>query len=283
MNDTHKTKRQLLEGLADSHRLIARLKKKVSAYKKIENARLKSKQMLGLFIENTPAAIAMFDSDMRYIAVSRRWLSDYGLGDQDIIGRTHYEVFPEISERWKNIHQRALAGEPQRCEEDPFPRLDGRTDWVRWEILPWCESNEHISGIIMFTEVITERKQMEEALRRDEEQFRLAIEDAPFPIIMHTEDGEILQISRTWTELTGYTLQDMQTFNGRLSPASGEGAETVRSHVQELFKGSPRMINVAPSAPVTEVRIGASTPHHQAPCVTAVVSLSAWPRTSPNG
>ncbi len=244
MNDTHKTKRQLLEGLADSHRLIAQLEKKVSAYKKIENARLKSEQMLGLFIENAPAAIAMFDSDMRYIAVSRRWLSDYGLGDQDIIGRTHYEVFPEIPERWKNIHQRALAGEPQRCEEDPFPRLDGRTDWVRWEILPWRESNEHISGIIMFTEVITERKQMEEALRRDEEQFRLAIEDAPIPIIMHTEDGEVLQISRTWTELTGYTLQNMQTFNGWLSLASGEGAETVHSHVQELFKGSPRMINV---------------------------------------
>lgn len=133
--------------------------------KDIEAALRESERKLALFIENAPAAIAMFDCDMRYLAVSRRWLMDYGLGDQDVIGRTHYEVFPEIPERWKRIHRRALGGEAQKCEEDPFPRLDGKTDWVRWEIIPWCRHNGKISGIIMFTEVITERKWMEEELR----------------------------------------------------------------------------------------------------------------------
>ncbi len=244
MKETRKTRKQLLEELEESHRLAAGLQTRWSECKDLENALQESETKLGLFIENVPAAIAMFDRDMRYIAVSRRWLSDYSLGDQDVIGKTHYEVFPEIPERWKKIHQRALAGERLRCDEDPFPRLDGRTDWVRWEILPWCRHDGQVSGIIMLTEVITKRKMIEESLRNSEEQFRRAIEDAPIPIIMHAEDGEVLQISHTWTELTGYAMRDMKNFEGWLNQAYGEGADAVRGHMRELFQGTRRVINI---------------------------------------
>jgi PAS domain S-box-containing protein len=162
--ETRKTKRQLMDELQEARRENACLERKVSECREIEEALRESEQRLSLFIENAPAAIAMFDSGMRYLSVSRRWLSDYGLGDRDIIGKSHYEVFPEIPERWREIHRRALTGEPHRCEEDPFPRLDGRTDWVRWEILPWHKSTGEVSGIIIFTEVITNRKEAEEEL-----------------------------------------------------------------------------------------------------------------------
>jgi PAS domain-containing protein len=48
----------------------------------------RSEQQLRLFIEQTPAAVAMFDRDMRYISVSERWLKDYDLGDRDLHGHT---------------------------------------------------------------------------------------------------------------------------------------------------------------------------------------------------
>lgn len=126
------------------------------------------------FLEHTPAAVAMFDNEMRYLAYSRRWLIDYGLGDRDIRGLTHYEVFPEIGDEWKNIHQRCLAGATERKEEDPFPRADGTLDWVKWEIVPWRYEDRRIGGIIMFTEVITERKEAAEKVLRSEQFLRLA-------------------------------------------------------------------------------------------------------------
>lgn len=173
MRDMHKTKKQLVGDLAESRYAVARLKKSETEYKQVDEALRKSDEQLRLFIEHAPAAIAMFDRDMRYIAYSRRWLSDYSLGNQDITGRTHYEVFPEIPQRWKKIHQRALAGGVEKCEEDPFPRLDGRLDWVRWEVRPWYEHSGEIGGVIMFTEVITERKKAEEELAR----YRTRLED----------------------------------------------------------------------------------------------------------
>lgn len=54
-----------------------------------------------LFVDHAPAAIAMLDTQMRYLVVSQRWLTDYGFVEQDLLGRSHYEVFAEIPDRWK--------------------------------------------------------------------------------------------------------------------------------------------------------------------------------------
>lgn len=69
------------------------------------------------------------------------------------------------------------------------------------------------------------------------EQLRRAVEEAPVPTIMQAEDGQVLQISRSWTALTGYALTDIPTLDAWLSHAYGPGADAVRSHVRGLFAG----------------------------------------------
>jgi PAS domain S-box-containing protein len=83
------------------------------------------------------------------------------------------------------------------------------------------------------------RKRAEEALQQNEEQFRRAIEEAPIPIIMHAEDGEVLQISRTWTELTGYRKEDIRTFDEWAKHAVyGQDADEIRDYMNKLFSSS---------------------------------------------
>lgn len=135
----------------------------VSNMKKAEMALTTRKLLLQNFIQHTPAAIAMFDNEMRYIMASDRWYTDYDIAGEQIIGRSHYDVFPEIDhmEEWKAIHQRCLAGEVVRKEEDTFLRADGTREWLRWEVRPWYEGSGSIGGVIMFTESITSRKKAE--------------------------------------------------------------------------------------------------------------------------
>jgi PAS domain S-box-containing protein len=131
-----------------------------------------SEERIRLFMEHAPAALAMFDREMRYLHVSRRWRADYGLDDRDLRGVSHYEVFPEVPERWKEAHRRGLAGEIQREENDRFERADGSVQYLRWEIRPWRETTGGIGGILIFAEEITERKRAEELLRKSEENYR---------------------------------------------------------------------------------------------------------------
>ena len=70
---------------------------------------------------------------------------------------SHYEVFPEIGADWKSIHKRCMAGATESREEDPFPRGDGTEDVLRWVVQPWQKGNGEIGGILMLTEVITDR------------------------------------------------------------------------------------------------------------------------------
>ena len=49
-------------------------------------------------VEHAPVALALFDTGMHYLAFSQRWLSAYGLEGRELLGRSHYEIFPEIPE-----------------------------------------------------------------------------------------------------------------------------------------------------------------------------------------
>lgn len=64
---------------------------------------------------------------------------------------------------------------------------------------------------VTLEEEVTERTKTEEALRESERQFRYSIEEAPVPVMMYTQDGEVLKLNRTWREITGYTIHDIPT------------------------------------------------------------------------
>ena len=120
---------------------------------------------LKAFIEHAPAAVAMFDTSLRYLAYSKRWLSDYHLGDRNLIGLSHYEVFPEIGDDWREKHARCLQGEIISCDAEFFERADGSKQWLKWELRPWYTSQGEVAGMSMLTEDITGRIQLMNELR----------------------------------------------------------------------------------------------------------------------
>ncbi|HVX50767.1 MAG TPA: PAS domain S-box protein [Chitinophagaceae bacterium] len=120
-----------------------------------------------LLVEHTPAAVAMLDNSMNYIIVSGRWLQDYKL-TENIIGRNHYEVFPNLPAEWKQYHQRCLAGETISCDEDSFINEEGTREWLKWQLCPWYAADHKIGGLIIFSEIITKEKNYMEALKNSE-------------------------------------------------------------------------------------------------------------------
>ncbi len=136
----------------------------ITDQKKAEAGLIHSRDLLAYIISHARSAIAVHDRDMRYIYVSEQYLKEYKVQEQNVIGRHHYEVFPDLPQKWRDVHQRALAGEVSGSERDPYVRADGSVEWTRWECRPWYEAGGAIGGIIIYTEVITDRVRAEEAL-----------------------------------------------------------------------------------------------------------------------
>src|SRR4029434_1046006 len=109
---------------------LSERKRAEDAIREIE-ARVRAREeLLKIFVKSVPAGVAMLDREMRYLQVSDRSCVDYGVDGAQILGRSHYAVFQDLPERWKEVHRRALAGETVRAEEDRWDRKDG-TVWVQ--------------------------------------------------------------------------------------------------------------------------------------------------------
>lgn len=141
------------------------LMRKISEQKRLEHSLVDSEEKLRLFIKHAPVALAMFDLDMNYVAVSERWLSDFGLDDQNTLGRSHYDLFPRITEKRKEIHRRGFNGEVITHECDYIKLKDGSTLWIKWEVRPWRNYDGNVGGIVIFTEDITASKNAETSLK----------------------------------------------------------------------------------------------------------------------
>ena len=152
----------------------------------------------------------MLDKKMRYVAVSRRFLQEYNLEGRDLIGRSHYELFPEIPDRWKSIHQRGLQGEYLKCDEDSLIHGDGEVEWLRWEVQPWYAKGDEIGGIILFIEVITEQKIAAERLKESEEKFRnLFDKHSAVKLIIDPESGAIVEANEAAEKFYGWTRESL--------------------------------------------------------------------------
>lgn len=228
--------KQAMDFLLDMTKMIAEM-----TMQKLEQIHLKEElketkerveereHILKLFVEHSPASIAMFDNNMRYLVVSKRFLADYNLGSHKIIGKSHYEIFPEIPDKWKAIHKRGLSGETLHEERDPFLRADGRTDWVRWEIRPWYEADNQIGGIILFSEVITTQVQDKVALTESENYNRTLFEQSSIGLALTSLEGKLIYINATFANIIGHTVEDAKKLTyWDITPKKYESEEEIQ-------------------------------------------------------
>ena len=188
---------------------------------------------LEVLLKHAPVALAMFDGELRFIAVSRRFLTDYGLEDVEVIGRHHYDVFPEIPERFREAHQRALSGQALRADEDTLVRHDGTVMWQRWEVRPWYGEDGAIGGMVLFTEDITAVVRARQQL----EKLSAAVEQSPESIVITNLDGEIEYVNEAFVAATGYTRDEVIGQNPRVLNSGKTPSSTYREMWDALTAG----------------------------------------------
>lgn len=172
-----------------------------------------SRDQLKDFIENTPAAIAMCDKQMRYMVVSKKWYRDFRLPDSSIVGKSHYSVFPNMPAHWADTLEGCLRGQSASLNEEKVTLPSGRIMWMQWAVHPWYESTGEVGGVIMFTDIITERKEAEELLQRQQKFLELAFSATQDGVWEWDIREDNFWFSPRWKAMLGY--QDHEIPNTR--------------------------------------------------------------------
>jgi PAS domain S-box-containing protein len=196
------------------------------------------------FIEQMPAAIAIFDGGMHYRAVSRRYLLDLAwlfstevFTPDEVIGRTFHEVSPDMPRRWGDAHARVLAGDELAQEEDFVPRADGRPVWVRWSMKPWRDVRGRVGGALLFSELNTEQVEIKHALAESESLFRATFENAAVGISHTTPDGRFLRFNKALSRILGWPAEELiaKSFQELTHP---DDLQTELAQLQQLREGT---------------------------------------------
>lgn len=190
-----------------------------------------SEAQLRSFIEHAPADIAMFDNRMVCLAASQRWIDAYSRGRPTPVGISHYEVNPDLPERWKEVHRRGLAGESQTCSEDMWVRTDGTSQWLRWSVDPWHDPKGAIGGIVLFLEDITARKQAQEAFLSEKALSEAMIDSLPGILLLSGRTGRLLRWNRALETASGHTAAEI----AHLQPVDFFAQED-RARVEETIR-----------------------------------------------
>ena len=205
----------------------------------LERARLRREAeehetRMRLFVEQAPAAIAMFDRDMRCIAASSRWRASFDL-PEDYAGRSHMELIPDMPAHLREAHMTALAGGELCAERERHVTADGSVRYFRWECRPWRDARGKIGGVLAGCEDISLRIEHEARLVESEARHRAAnaslrqlVEGSPLGVYVVDADFRLSMLSRG----------ARRTFDGVHPLIGRDFAEIMRTIWEEPFASS---------------------------------------------
>ncbi len=216
--------------------LNTELKHEIAERQRAEAALRASEERLRTLSDALPQLIWTNDATGSANSFNRRWHEYSGLSFEQSAGLGWQAIVqPDDAAEAQRKWREAFAAGRAFDREFRLRRADGEYRWFIGRNVPLRDAGGQITGWVGSATDIQELKEAQATVHSREEQFRRAIEEAPVPVIMHAEDGQVLQISQAWTELTGYTREEMPSFDAWLNGAYGYGADAVRERMRAVF------------------------------------------------
>ena len=171
-----------------------------------ESGRTRLTQLADLMMDQLPAPIAMFDTNLRCVRVNARWLEQPPFSAENPVGRTSEEVFTRARRHMRTYLKRAISGETFSSEPQRILTDDGREIWLRSHLSPWHDTKMNIKGAMLVCENVTAGMEQKINSKVLHEELSLYVENAEgFALFLLDDDGRITLGTQAAERLTGWS------------------------------------------------------------------------------
>ena len=189
------------------------LQTEIAERKRAEETLRESEQRYRLLAENVTDVIVSTDMNLKPTYMSPSVTRLLGYTVEESMARTVEEGLTPASRKvamadmdTEMALERKKHGDPSklRLQEFEFYRKDGSTVWVEVTVSFLRDPDGNPIGLVNVLRDITERRQVEEELRRSEEHFRALIENSSDGITILNADGTLRYESPSIGRMLGY-------------------------------------------------------------------------------
>jgi PAS domain S-box-containing protein len=191
--------------------------------------------------ENAAVGIAHVAPDGRWLRVNQALCQILGYSADELLTRSFQDI----------THPGDLAAEVTQAElmregkidsydvDKRYLRKDGAIVWGRKTVGCVRKSDGSIDYFVSVIEDISARKRAEEVLYKSEERFRSSLLHSPLPILLFDDQKQILAVSRSWLEQTGYSREELRYVKDWTTRALVDRSDEMLEHVRRLISEKP--------------------------------------------
>jgi PAS domain S-box-containing protein len=192
--------------------------------------------------ENAPVGMARVAPDGRWLRVNEALCRILGYPPEELTAKSFQDVTysDDVAASVARVDQ-MCDGKIDRYDADKrYLRKDGTIVWARLTVSCVRKNDGSIDYLVTVVEDISARKYAEEELRKSEERFRSSLVHSPLPVLMYDDREQILAVSQSWLEKTGYSREELRRLEDWTSRAYGERSGEVLEYIRRIISTEPR-------------------------------------------
>ena len=132
---------------------------------------------LNAFADTTSSSIVMTDRKMRVVKASGQWLVNRRLAEDQVLGRSIYEIVPGYR-AFSEAYDRVISTGRPYDEGRVKWQLNGELRWMQTAVRPWFDHDGEVGGVHIAAHDITEMIEAMDRTNRSEARLKLALEMA---------------------------------------------------------------------------------------------------------
>jgi PAS domain S-box-containing protein len=172
----------------------------------------KQQELTTQIIETIPMRVFWKDRAFRYLGCNTSFARHAGVNSPaELIGKDDFHLPWEAqAEAYRADDRQVMEMDTQHLSYDePQTTPAGGHVWLRTSKVPLHNAANEVVGVLGTYEDITERKNMEIALRESEERFRMAFENSAIGMALVGLDGRWLKVNDSLCRIVGYPEQEL--------------------------------------------------------------------------